>query len=205
MHKLNFNIKILKTLILRDHVNKILYAYLILNVVQSTFASDVKIPRIVLNKISNNSAHDLILTDRVSGQSMQIAASQQVTLESEVKKSKNIVILGSMIDCMKKDAQFTFQAANPKQGHFLGQATYMNVCAVPGGIDDGSRITAGVLGAVVVKYLMASSLKGCNMDYRSLKKQPCGVVKVDLFLTSRSQDVEEGVFRIEGSVELHEE
>lgn len=81
----------------------------------------------------------------------------------------------------------------------------MNICVVAGGIDDGSRMVTGILGSLVVKFFMASSLKGCHIDSRMLTKQPCQLVNVDLVLTSQSEDLAEGVFRINGSVQFCEQ
>lgn len=161
---------------------------------QFSFAQEM--PKLIFTSIINYTPYDLVLFDRVNRGYFDLPAERGADYSYVFENYSNVVIDGSMKDCMIYQAQFIVQAENLPDDVANEQIYYLNICAVPGGVNDGSNIIVGALGTIALKFLMAGSISGCNMSSSCVKDCENNTIKLCLELFCDERDVKNKNFRI---------
>jgi len=129
-----------------------------------------KMPKLKITSIANHTPYDLALIDRLNNNRLVIPAQRIEEFSHDIGNYQNVIINGSMKDCMASHAQFVLHPSNSTDDTVDLQDYYINFCLAPGGVNDGSGFITGIPGTLTSKFFMAGSLRGCNMSSSPLKK-----------------------------------
>jgi len=173
---------------------KLLLLLMVCSLFQFSFAQEM--PRLIFASIINYTPYDLVLIDRVNGYYFDLPAQQGADYSYGIENHRNVVIDGSMQDCMMSQAQFILQAENLSDDVKNEQVYYLNICAVPGGVNDGSNIIVGALGTIALKFCMAGEVSGCLMSTSCVKDCENNTIKLCLELYCDERDINNKNFRI---------
>lgn len=136
-------------------------------------------PLLIIKKVTNNTATDIVLLDR-NNSNKPIAIPAQQSIDTSLNATtKNVIISGDMGTCMAQQAQYEVQPINSKND----QGVYIHMNLFPGGVNDGSGIIVGDEGSLVLKFLLAGKKGGMQMQSRPLKKSDAKSVEVALILS----------------------
>jgi len=161
---------------------------------QFSFAQEM--PSLIFASIINYTPYDLVLIDRINGYYFDLPAQQGADYSYGIENHRNVVIDGSMQDCMMSQAQFILQAENLSDDVKNEQVYYLNICAVPGGVNDGSNIIVGALGTIALKFCMVGEVSGCLMSTSCVKDCENNTIKLCLELYCDERDINNKNFKI---------
>lgn len=161
---------------------------------QLSFTSTM--PKLIINSIINYTPYDLVLFDRINHCYFNLSAGLGYKYSYVIENYQNIVINGSMKDCMAPQAQFVIQAENLSDTIKNEQIYYLNLSAVPGGVDDGSGCITGALGTTALKFFMAGEISGCSMSSSCVKDCENNTIDLCLELYCDERDINNKNFRI---------
>lgn len=132
--------------------------------------SSLAMPTLKIRRVENHTPFDLGLIDRINNTGTAISSMQGFEYtDYTITQSRNIVINGSMKDVMIDYAQFQIQSIDKNMQLTENCTSYMNICLLEGGINDGSGFITGTKGSIVLKFLFAGSNSGCVMSSGPLK------------------------------------
>ena len=158
-----------------------------------------KMPKMVIKTIKNDTPFNLLLADRFnSGKSIIIAAGQTLESNLEIIGAKNVIINGSMSEIMAEKAQFVIKKLDTSSNVEPEKEAYINMCTVPGGVNDGSNIITGTPGTVAFKFFMAGKKGGCGMSSGRLKNDTCALLEINLEFYMQESDIKNDIFRLFG-------
>jgi len=139
-------------------------------------------PKILITAITNRTSYDLMLLDR-NQPSVRInlpAYSTKELVNYEVKNHENVKINGSMLDCMKLQAQFAVVQVD-KSGKLIEEnGVLFNLNVMPSGYNDGTGFIIGAPGFTRFTFMQADFQKGCSMIAYQLKNAVCKAVKINI-------------------------
>lgn len=168
-------------------------------------ANEPMMPQMVIKTIQNNTPYTLRLTDRFNtNKALIIDAGQTLEANFEIIGSKNVIIQGSMRAILAEEAQFIIQKLDVAGNPVADNEAYLNLCTVPGGVNDGSGFITGTIGSIVFKFFMAGKQGGCLMSSGRLKNNSCNLIEINLVLNADESDVQNDVFRLYSEYSLNE-
>jgi len=163
------------------------------------------LPRIIIRSVVNKTPYDLAFVDVVNDWSFTALAYTQVTLnDAVVENYKNIVFVGNAFDCLNGEAQIEIVKVEASGIFSQDYGAFLNMCVVPGGINDGSNIVSGSIGSLIFKFMMAGSHGGACISSNVLKNNEYQDVEVELTLSSIPNSLDSNVFGISSSYEIVE-
>lgn len=170
-----------------------------------SFSTFYSMPKIVLEKIVNHTPYALSILDRETDQCLLLEQNQWAIYDYEIQNAQNIVIQGPMLNVMADQAQFMIaKSEDIKLNPDNLPISFLNMCVVPGGIDDGSGIIAGKQGSLVFKLFFANSQGGCCSRSSTLKNDKCSELGITLHIKIDDKNVVANKFCLVVSVELTE-
>jgi len=122
---------------------------------------------LTITTIHNNTERELVIIDRFSRQHVTLPA-MSTTETSLTPAHKNIVMRGDMVSRMAQQAQYLIKKASD-YNVTTEQEVYLNICLVPGGINDGSGIICGSPGTVIFKLIAVGMQGGHSMQSATLQ------------------------------------
>lgn len=156
-------------------------------------------PTLIITSIINRTPYDFMLFDRFNNIALHVPAEYGAKFSYVIENYENIVINGSMKDCMARSAQFVLEPVNLPHNIDNPQYHYLNFCITPGGINDGSNVTVGKTGTMVAKFFGAGSNFGCSMQSIPLKNFKSNEIEIFLEFDMNQSDIKNHIFRISSS------
>lgn len=154
------------------------------------------LPRIIIGSIINQTPYNLAVVNVVDGWHFTVLAYKQVRLnDAVVENYKNIVVMGSLFDCLHGNAHIEIVEVNASGSLSQDNGAFLNMCVVSNDVSEGS---------LDFKFLMAGPNGGCLMSWDRLKNNQCQDVEVQLTLTVNPHDIQKNIFRIIGSYTIVE-
>ena len=154
------------------------------------------LPRIIIRSVINNTPYNLEVVNVVDDWHFTVLAYKQVRLnDAVVENYKNIVVMGSLFDCLHGNAHIEIVEVNASGSLSQDNGAFLNMCVVSNDVSEGS---------LDFKFLMAGPNGGCLMSWDRLKNNQCKDVEVQLTLTVNPHDIQKNIFRIIGSYTIVE-
>ncbi len=156
-----------------------------------------QMPKLVITSITNNTLFDLLFIDRLKWWSyLTLPAGQTITPFFQITGFQNVVIDNNINAIMAQNAQFVIRKLDASGNQEKDKQSYVNICMVPGGVNDGSNFITGTPGSMVFKFLMANKTGGFNMSSRRLQDSNCTIVEVALEVNAKESDIGNDEFKL---------
>lgn len=154
------------------------------------------LPRIIIGSVVNKTPYNLAVVDVVNDWHFNVLAYKQVKLhDAVVENYKNIVVDGSLFNCLNGNAQIEIVEVNASGSRSQDNGAFLNMCIVSDNVAEGS---------LDFKFLMAGPNGGCSVSWDRLKNNQCQDVEVQLTLSVDPHDIKNNIFRIYGSYRIVE-
>ena len=162
-------------------------------------------PTLIINSITNYTQHDLIFYNKYNHEHLLLKAHHEYSITYPIEKTQNIMINGSMLDCMRENAQFQVAPVDENDSNcFLSNyGLFLNMHITEGGINDGSNIISGQRGSFVCKSFIAGLQGGCKMSSQPIKvNKETNTVLIDLKFFMDEKDIKNNNFKLQGDFQI---